>query len=550
MLKNRALILLGKALWRSFDRLTENPRQAQEDFLLRLIRRNRATAFGRDHVFDKIRSVDDYFHQVPLADYERHRPYVEMIKNGNLSALTSAAPFMFTVTSGTTGEPKLIPVTKASLRINARRTKIWYYRALLDHPRFLRGKLLGVVSPAVEGHTPGGLPYGSASGQTYQTSPWWVKRAYAVPYEVSEIENYDAKYYVVMRLAIEQDVSFLATPNPSTIMKLTETADVFKDAIVRDIRDGSISNRFEVSPEIRDKLSARVAPNAARAHELERLIHARGALRPHDYWPGLQLIGCWKGGTVGGQLKKFDRWFRPETPVRDLGYLASEAHISLPIADAASEGILAVDANFYEFVPENEMSAANPRTLMCHELQEGAAYYIILTTSAGLYRYDINDVVKVTGFYRKTPVIEFLRKGRDVTSLTGEKVHVNQIVKALEEAQRLSGIEVRHYRAVADDERTGYGFMVEIEGSFPNEAALALFLDQLDNQLSILNVEYAQKRNSKRLSRPYLCVMQPGWFNRKYRSNIQAAVRDSQFKASLLGYQREDEAEILFKLER
>jgi hypothetical protein len=455
---------------------------------------------------------------------------------------------MFTTTSGTTGEPKLIPVTRTSQRINSSLTRIWYYCSLLDHPNFLTGKLLGVVSPAIEGRTSGGVPFGSASGQTYRTSPWWVRRAYAVPYEVCEIEDYDSRYYVLMRLAIEQQVSFFATANPSTIVKLAETADARKEQIIRDIRDGSIARGFEIAEGVRRKIEPRLIPNPARAKKLESLAGKTGMLSPRDYWPELRLIGCWQGGTAGVHLKKLDRWFDPHTPIRDLGYLSSEAHVSLPISDGRPEGILAVQSNFYEFVPEGEIDAASPDALLCHELVEGMTYYVLLTTSGGLYRYDINDVVKVTGFYNASPIIQFLRKGRDVTSLTGEKVHVNQIIEATEEARRASGIALLHYKAVADEEQGRYGFILELAGTMPDRAALVLFLDVVDRRLTELNIEYAQKRNSKRLGPPYLAVKPLGWFN-KHRLSGDGAARDSQFKARLLSYGREEDDTALIRIE-
>ena len=62
-----------------------------------------------------------------------------------------------------------------------------------------------------------------------------------------------------------------------------------------------------------------------------------GKLLPADYWPNLALIGCWKGGTVGSYIKKFPQWFDPDddgmVPVRDWGYLSSEARGSIPLSD-------------------------------------------------------------------------------------------------------------------------------------------------------------------------------------------------------------------------
>ena len=85
-----------------------------------------------------------------------------------------------------------------------------------------------------------------------------------------------------------------------------------------------------------------------------------------------------------------------------------------------------------------------------------------------MYRYDINDVVRVAGFYKRTPLIEFVRKGRDVTNITGEKLHVNQVIQAMAQAQTAAGIAAQHYRAFADVAQSRYAFMVEFDGAMPD----------------------------------------------------------------------------------
>ena len=282
----------------------------------------------------------------------------------------------------------------------------------------------------------------------------------------------------------------------------------------------------------------------SRARRLQSLIKHDGALRPKEYWPRLQLIGCWKGGSAGVRLKEFAGWFGKTTPVRDLGYMASEAQMTLPVFDSGSAGILAVDKNFYEFIPETEINASAPTILTCSELEEGNLYYIVLTTPGGLYRYDINDVIRVAGFYNQTPLIEFVRKGRDVTSITGEKLHVNQLIGAMKRAQSAAGVAVQHFRACADVEKSLYVLSVELDGVMPSRQSLVQLLQELDAGLQELNVEYAQKRESGRLFAPVLCVMKPGWFERKAQAILQGGGRDTQFKAQLLCVTPEDPDEI------
>ena len=167
-----------------------------------------------------------------------------------------------------------------------------------------------------------------------------------------------------------------------------------------------------------------------------------------------------------------------------------------------------------------------------------------LLHEAGLYRYDINDVVRVAGFYNQTPLIEFVRKGRDVTSITGEKLHVNQLIGAMARAQRAAGVAVQHFCACADMEKSLYVFSVEVDGAMPSQGTLVQLLQELDMALRELNVEYAQKRESQRLGAPILCVMKPGWFERKGQIIIQRGGRDTQFKPQLLCATPEDPDEI------
>jgi hypothetical protein len=536
--------------WRRWHGLTCKPQETQDRLLLDIIARNRATHFGRDHGFASISSLSDYRRQVPIADYERLRPYVELVKNGEFHALTADRVVMFVMTSGSTGEPKWIPVTETTKENHRQLTRLWYYRARVDHPDLFNGKLLGVVSPAIEGRTPGGIPFGAASGVIYQSSPRWIQNAYAVPYDVSEIKHFETKYYLIMRLALEHDISFFGTPNPSTILKLIDTVNRNKHEIIKDICDGTITPRCNLPPEMRAALAGRLGKNPVRARRLESLIKHDGTLRPREYWPRLQLIGCWKGGSVGVRLQEFTRWFGNTTPARDLGYMASEAQMTLPVSDSGSAGILTIDKNFYEFIPESEITAARPTFLTCSELEEGKLYYLVLTTPGGLYRYDINDVVRVAGFYNRTPLIEFVRKGRDVTSITGEKLHVNQVIQAMAQAQSASGIAVQHFRACADMEKSLYTFAVELNGAVPSRERLAQLLDELDAALQKLNVEYAQKRDSRRLGAPVLYVMKSGWFERTADATLRrGGRRDVQFKAQLLSTTPEDASEIQFVVE-
>src|SRR6185503_552520 len=147
------------------------------------------------------------------------------------------------------------------------------------------------------------------------------------------------------RLGLAAEVTFLCTANPSSIAKLCEFAQENADDLIRDVRDGTLKEELELSKEQRELVLAGCSsPEPEVARTLEALRGRRdGKLLPGDFWPDLELIGCWKGGTVGAHVERFGEWFDPDgsspKAVRDWGYLSSEARGSIPLSDEGSGGV-------------------------------------------------------------------------------------------------------------------------------------------------------------------------------------------------------------------
>jgi hypothetical protein len=145
----------------------------------------------------------------------------------------------------------------------------------------------------------------------------------------------------------------------------------------------------------------------------------------------------------------------------------------------------------------------------------------------------MNDLVEVRGFFKQTPKVAFVRKGKDILSLTGEKVHLDQIQTAIREAERATGLEAWQFRLIGDAEAIRHDLLIEFRNSAPSN--LAAFLRGFDAALAKLNCEYASKRNSKRLAAPRLWVMQPGWSERQCREDFGLGKREHQYKWPAIG---------------
>jgi hypothetical protein len=100
---------VGSLMNYRFEQDTRNCVQAQEETLLSLIQENMDTVYGRDHSFSQILSRNDFVRLHPLTEYSHYEPYIDRVYNGEEGVMTKKMPVMFGVTSGTSGQCKLMP---------------------------------------------------------------------------------------------------------------------------------------------------------------------------------------------------------------------------------------------------------------------------------------------------------------------------------------------------------------------------------------------------------------------------------------------------------
>jgi GH3 auxin-responsive promoter len=207
-----------------------------------------------------------------------------------------------------------------------------------------------------------------------------------------------------------------------------------------------------------------------------------------------------------------------DVPVRDLGYMASEGRGGTPLVNSGAAGVLNVSSHFFEFVREAERDDLDKEFLGADELESNEEYFIYFTTSAGIYRYDINDVVRVVDFYRNTPVIQFVRKGQGMTSITGEKLTESQVTGALVDVVDANGFNVQHFTAAVEwAEPPYYAMYAELGDAMTTDRARE-FVRRMDEAISARNIEYEAKRESLRLGPPVLKRVAPGRTRRCGRS--------------------------------
>lgn len=494
-----------------YDRATRQPRAVQQRLLFEQLHRERDTAYGRDHHFAAIRTLADFRRHIPIQSYADLEPYITRVQQGETEALFHRQRVrMFALTSGTTQARKFIPVTDRVLNNYRRVWTAWGLLAYQSQPQLFRHARLTFVSDWDEFRTAADIPCGSISGYTAQLQNWVVRRGYVLPAQSAKIHATEAKHYLAWRLGLTRTVGAWISPNPSTLLQLARYGGEHVDELLRDVHDGTLTNRFDWPEPLRHAIRHQLAPQRQRALQLSQLHERTGTLLPRDVWPELQLLGCWTGGSMQGYLRSFPEYFG-EITIRDLGLIASEGRMTFPIADHTPSGVLEVVSGYYEFIPVEEIDSVQPTVLEAHELQTGRDYFLLLTNASGLYRYNIFDVVRCTGWHHATPLLEFLNKGSSISNITGEKLTEHQVVLAVTSLAAEHGLSLGTYSlAPCWHERLPY-YSLFLEQGHPSTDWPREFADQLDQHLCQSNIEYAAKRSSGRLG-PVTVIVLPSSF--------------------------------------
>ncbi|MCA8982464.1 MAG: GH3 auxin-responsive promoter family protein [Planctomycetaceae bacterium] len=532
------MLWVGWHEYRGVVKAARNPAACQQRVLRRILNRHRDTRFARQFGLTEALDIEEFRARLPVQDYESLRPYVMRQDRTGEPWLNPQQPVMYHVTSGTTGSPKFIPVMASTLVGLKKCQRLATYLQFQANPGGFSGRILGLVGPAFEGQLDSGIPFGSASGNLYRSTPKLAQWKYVLPVDVFEIQDYQAKYYTILRLALqERNVTYLGTANPSTLLRLLEVAVESRDQLLRDLEQGTLACAEKIPVEQRGAiLRACQQSDPRRADELRTVLQEGNSPTCQDLWPFLKLVATWTGGSCGIALKSLKSKLPPDATLIDLGILASELCVSVTLSPASNAGLPTFWENFFEFVDVRDYEQHGGPFLTLDQLEVGQDYYLFVTTSAGLFRYAMHDIVRVQGRFEQTPLIEFLQKGAGVTSITGEKLYESQVLQAMREVEQVCGFRTRFYQFVADEVAAEYILYLETDVGFRNPMLLA---EELDCRLAALNYEYRAKRDSRRLHPPRVCFLKHGTLDCYKQQMFKRGRSESQFKTLSLCYRRE-----------
>jgi hypothetical protein len=506
--------LLFRHRYRRFLAACGDPVRAQAASLRRILRQASGTDIGAAAGFERLAGISDdkrmiraYQDALPVRSCRDMRSELAAVYAGEWRRLCPSPPLFFAMTAGSTGCYKYIPVTR-ELRGELGAGSQIFYGALLAACPALRGlKAQFLVGSAEGGLTPTGVPQGFASGFNYRQLPRAVRSRFILPYWVFTLPDLEERLYAMGRmLAGDRSLGALCAISPVNLINLRQALERNAERLFADLEAGTLT--LGCSPAVQGAYRGRPQPKLARA--LRDTWQWSGTLPNRRLFPALEVLVCWQGGSMSYYLDELERNY--EVPHRfEFPISASEGVFAIPHRLDRAGGILAITSHYFEFLPEGASAEGTARR--ADQLERDAAYRLVVTNGGGLYRYDMEDIVQVTDFVGRTPVIEFISRVGHQVSVANERISDRDVTVAMQAASRAMGRwypeflfvpgSDRRYRVLLDGGSAG--------GQTPRAGvALRGFAMELEYQLRQAAMGYDFEREDGLLQPLELVVTAPG----------------------------------------
>jgi len=485
----------------------ERARKVNDRLLLKILRQNKNCEYGKKYHFDNIKSTEDFKKNVPVVKYNDISDYIDRIYYTNeQNLITSKKIAGFATSSGSVGKPKLIPRTSSEVRIY---TKYTVTRFLSLAKKY--GKKYGLHLKPARGvctlcqhkeRSPHGLISTNvadiAAKRYYSIYPYILNLPLGHQFSADEI---DIRYANARFGLQDRDCCYLFSVFAKNIAELIEYIIDNREMLLNDIENGIISESVKMKDSVRRELEKVVKPDPKRAAELRAEFE-----KPTDetflkrIWPNLAVISaigtsvCFEG--FSSFVCKYSKGVQFDYSI----YGASEGLVAAAYKPNEKGQLLLPDSCYYEFVEESEEEREITETLSLDELEVGKNYEILLTNQSGLYRYRINDIIRVLGYEGQCPVINFVYRRGQLLNINGEKTDIEQMSAAVKMMEQELQIEITEWAVFIDKgkEQYRYGILLETKDGID----LSYYAERFEEHLRNVNTSYRYYEEVKGLIDP------------------------------------------------
>jgi hypothetical protein len=453
------------------ERFMNHPLEVQEELFKRLISKSRQTAFGKQFDYSSIKRIADFKTRVPTHTYEQLYPYIERVLKGEQNVLWPAPTAWFAKSSGTTNaSSKYIPVSPEALKeghYKAGKDMFAVYINNYPDSQVAKGKSVGLGGSLYPNdlHPGSDTQYGDVSAVLMKNLPFWAQWNRTPDLTVALMSQWEEKVEKLASITAKENVTSIAGI-PTWVLLL-----------------------------------------------LQKVMALQNKRCIHDVWPMLELFI--HGGIAFSPYKAL---FQAITS-KELHYLevynASEGFFAVQDQVSSKDMLLLLDHGiFYEFMPLDEIEKEHPKTVGLDEVVLGKVYALLISTNAGLWRYQIGDTIKFTSLapFR----IKITGRTKHFINAFGEEVVIDNAETAMEKACQLTDAVLSDYTAGPRYLEAGklgsHEWIIEFAKA-PDD--VERFIDILDTTLQKINTDYEAKRYKNLvLARPIVHCVSQGLFYR------------------------------------
>lgn len=442
MIKAFAAKIYAALMHKKNQKWINNPLDAQTKVFKELIQKGLKTKFGKDHGFQKVTDTESFRASVPVRDYEELRPYIDQVLEGEADVLWPGRPLYYAKSSGTTSGAKYIPITGDSMpqHIRAAREALLNYIHQTGSTKAINGRHIFLQgSPVLEDKN--GVALGRLSGIVAHYVPAYLQKNRMPSWETNCIEDWETKVDAIVDETLKENMTII----------------------------GGIPSWVQMY--------------------FERLIQKTGKA-VGEIFPNFSLFVY--GGVNFEPYRGIFKKLIGRTPDSIEFYPASEGFFAYQDSQSDKGLLLLLNHGiFYEFIVASSFFEKEQEFHSLEEVQVGVNYVMIISTTAGLWRYNIGDTIQFTSLDPFKVIVS--GRIKHFISAFGEHVIVSEVEQALQKAVEgeENDVTIREF-TVAPQIKPKSGlpyheWFIEFDQEPSNIEAFALHIDK---QMQHKNIYY------------------------------------------------------------
>ena len=391
-MEEKVIKIVNEARWADglrvrnrLEDITYDPMRSQEEFVMRMMRENDKTAYGQQHGFDTIRSLDDFKQRIPLTTYDDYVPYIERIVNGEKNVLTTyLTEYLSTLSNG-----KRLPQSRWGVQASYDYNFCSGFYIAGQHGFLTDGMTLNLVDNSLE-RLPSEVRVGNLLGRLLVKREFDNDQVYVIPVDVDNSpERSDTIYLRALFALRQQNISMAICERYDNMLDLLRYIEKQWSWLADEIEKG---NRY-------------FRPDVNRANTIRNVMkehHVGTQLLPY-LWPRLHCVLIYDIDSIGPSFELLRTYCGNDVHYIFTGISTAEGTFSTVLNLDDPQTVLIPDSVFYEFKPKEDEGYDHLLTL--DQLEIGKSYEMVVTTLSGLYRYITKMTLLVVGCYHDTPTV-------------------------------------------------------------------------------------------------------------------------------------------------